>query len=364
MAYFLGYSDYGSYKPIVLHDRNNKKIENKILDVVHFTNSFGCENDLRNYLIERNLIPYHHSELAYLIDKGPKGNKKYEPIKMGNVLYLMDSQTFFTPGGIRYYCSSNKYDVDFICHLYSFYLKKLGLFNQMKNKLSSIAENPLSLKSYLTSLLNRGMSKAVEDRINVIIDLINSTYVQEFNYYRFFTEKEQICYMNLIDEFYYSLSDSDTDLIHLYNILSKSITFPNIPVIRNIKNIYSVALRVEEIGLDNYQNSYDEYQDIESLWERFIYSIIYTFDPKTKKYKEVDGTKKIQERNLVDLGMFLYGYYQYQMKYLEPVTRYDDEEEIEDDYEEFLEEEDFARYNTTSEDAGYRLKKSDSEVGW
>lgn len=94
MAYFLGYSDYGSYKPIVLHDRNNKKIENKILDVVHFTNSFGCENDLRNYLIERNLIPYHHSELAYLIDKGPKGNKKYEPIKMGNVLYLMDSQTF------------------------------------------------------------------------------------------------------------------------------------------------------------------------------------------------------------------------------------------------------------------------------
>lgn len=114
-------------------------------------------------------------------------------------------------------------------------------------------------------------------------------------------------------------------------------------------------------------DSYDDLEDIRTYVDKFISALLYTYDSSIRDYKKINGVYKVNERNLCDLAMILATYddyincIDYHMEY--PNTskneERDDDYSDEDDKEEFLEPEDFARNDMDYREFGYNLHYGD-----
>ena len=76
--YYLGNTENKQYKPIIIPD-----VGTKITDIVKFTTSFADEQELREYLLENNLIKYYDDQLGFLMEEGSKDNRTYKLLPMG-----------------------------------------------------------------------------------------------------------------------------------------------------------------------------------------------------------------------------------------------------------------------------------------
>ena len=119
MKYYLGYFQNEQFNPII-----DSNIGTSILDVVNFTTGFSSIEELRKFLIEKKLIPNKNCKLAYVIEKGQKGNKSYSPLKRIDNIYLSEHKNFFSTKEVASLLKKLESDYDFMTYLYSEYTIK------------------------------------------------------------------------------------------------------------------------------------------------------------------------------------------------------------------------------------------------
>ncbi len=335
MKYYLGYYDNLDYRPIELEG-----IDTSILSVIEFTTKFDNLNSLKKYLLAEHKIPNINVTLNYLIEKGPKGNKYYETLKT-NRIYTIESSFLFTLDGIKKFILENKYQEDMIILLFAEYLKKMGYSKTIKESLKNKSQNATLIIPILKEI-RKVTSTTIQEQINYIID----------NYSKL--TRDELA--NRIDYLISAFNYSNSDLVNTYLKLRPTLNFKNIPVINYIRNWFSIAHDHNEAGSAYYYEIPSEYRDINFEVNSFISAIVYDYDSIKKDYKKVNGKRKIQERPLFDLAVILEPYYK--MKYDRYLnTIYREEEDSFDEDAEFLDESDFARYGTTSEEEGIKIRK-------
>lgn len=369
MAYFLGYKQYGRLKPIELIDEKGEKVPDKLLDIMRFTTSFETEQDLKNYLIDRFLIEDFSVNLNYLISKGPKKQRRYEVIKMGDTLYLSKAAKYLSASYLKKYVDDHKYDFDFLSHLLGFYLKKYGILNLAVKIFTEQTYNYQTLSDLLDSLLKNNFSQDLKKYLLRIKEFIDSPEVVDIYGNISLTEAENSFFQSLLDNLNYTISQDDDDIRCFVNFFKARYNFPAIPAIQVLEKINSMCHYITTVGMDNFER-YDEDDSLRSQCEKFVSLILYTYDSKTNDYKKVNGKYKVNERNLCDLAMFIASYEEYidsltsSVHYSSTTPTTDDAVEEDDDKEEFLEESDFARYGVSSEDYGYKLSYGDGNNKW
>lgn len=372
MAYFLGNKQYGNFKPLVLLDENDEKIPDKLLDVLRFTTNFSSEDDLKEYLLRKNLIDNFSVELCYLISKGNKDNRRYEIIRLGEHVYLADTAKFLSVPYIEQYIKNHKYVEGFMDRLYSFYLKKFGILSMATKKFKNIAVDYEEMQQLIEKMLNINFSEKFKNYLRRISGLLKDSEVKEDGYNIYLTEKEEVYYQSLIANINYQISESDEDVRRLVDFFRGRCNYPTIPTIKNLEQMRNISNYTNTVGIESI-DGHDE-EDISIYIKKFISSIMYTYDSTTNDYIKVNGAYKINERNLCDLAMFLSSYEEYITNYeniyspevaspTQTSNNYTDEDE-EYDQEEFLEESDFARNNTSSEEQGYHLHYGDGYNKW
>ena len=371
MAYFLGNKQYGRYKPLTLVDENDEKIPNKLLDILRFTTSFESEVDLKDHLIDKHIIENYSAQLCYLISKGNKDNRYYEIIQLGDHLYLSDAAKFLSASSIKQYLVDHKYSIAFMEHLYSFYLRKFGILNMASQKFESRAYDYQQMSEWLESMLSLSFSEPFKDHLGKILSFINDPKICVKNRYINLTTAEDMYYQELISSTHYTVSEDDADIRKFVNFFKGKCRYPDIPALRHLEKMNSISNYVSSVGTGNIVD-YDEQEDIRTYIEKFMASILYTYDQVTHDYKKVGGVYKITERNLCDLAMFLATYedyinsYDYHIEHISHTPPKKEEEEPSDDEydkEEFLEPGDF-RDDIEIEEHGYNLHYGDGDYKW
>lgn len=371
MAYFLGNKQYGKFKPLVLVDENDEKIPNKLLDILRFTTSFESEIDLKEHLVDKHIIDNFSAQLCYLISKGNKDNRYYEIIQLGDHLYLSDTAKFLSIPGIKQYLNEHRYSTEFMEHLYSFYLKKFGILNMAIQRFESRSYDYQQMSEWLDSMLSLGFSEPFKDHLGKIRSFINDPKIVVRNGYLSLTKAEDMYYQELISSTHYNISDDDADVRKFVNFFKGKCRYPDIPAIRHLEKMNSISNYISSTGTRNIED-YDEQEDIRVYIERFLSSILYTYDQNTRDYKKVGGVYKVTERNLCDLAMFLSTYedyinnYDYHVERITNISQKPEEDEPSDDEydkEEFLEPSDFGS-ELDIEEHGFNLHYGDGDYKW
>lgn len=332
MKYYLGYYDSSELKPIELEET-----EPTILSVVKFTTNFDNLNSLKQYLLNENKIPNHKVFLYYVMEKGRQGQKYFEALKTDKI-YTKEYSPLFTIEGIKNFIAVNKYDENFITLLFSAYLRKYGFMNILAEYFKK-----RNIEYLLPSL--GSLSKVVSPLLSSKIKYLINSYSTLTN------EKIASCLDYIIN----SLKYSSTDLINAYFCLGSSVDFNSIPTIRYLHNWFSIVHEYNQTKGKFSNDLSGESPKINSEVNAFLNSIMYDYDSKKREYKKIDGKRKIQERQLFDLGVILDSYYKKVYdEYLE--TIYPDDDTYDEDAE-FLCQEDFERLGTTSEESGIKIRK-------
>lgn len=320
MAYYLGYKKDEEFQPIdiQINDAHN------ILSIVNFTCSFENEEELIEHLLYEGLITDEKIQLSYLIDKGKKGNKTYMDLPNIKRIFYYGNSSFFNVDKLKFYIKSSIKNKTLVIFLLSNILKKYGISDNLRRFLNdnTIDQNRREyLISVLNAMLRNSSLSSFGYRIQNLIKCIqNDTSVLD-------TE------INIFVDFVLSNNDA---VVYIYRTLKRQL---NIPYFLALDDLLSLE-RLIDCKL------YDE-RGIDSLIDKFISHFVYQ-------------GKNINPRNLVDLGSMIIDYKEYEldieMQRFESTTRYDIEY---DDEDEFLEEADFERCDTTSESAGIRLRPTD-----
>lgn len=370
MAYFLGIKQYGKYKPITLLDENNEKIPDKLLDILRFTTKFITIEDLKEYLTNKGSIDNFSVELCYLISKGNKNNRHYEVIALGDTVYLNYASEFLDLAHMKQYLYDNAHIEKFLDHLYTFYLRKFGVLGMAISRFENKAYDYEQMNSWLDTLMCMNFSMPFKDYLGRIKSFINDVGVEKGNKYISVTKEEDMYYKSLIADLNHILSDDDGDIRRFVNFFRARCNYPDIPSIRYIEKISSIANYTKLTGV-NVIETYEEREDLHTYIDKFIASLLYTYDPSTHDYKKVNGSYKVNERNFCDLAMFLATYDDYVTSYEYPGITYHEEKtpeyypsEDEYDKEEFLEPEDFTRQNIDYREFGYHLHPGDNKDNW
>lgn len=369
MAYFLGNKKYGKLKPLVLLDENDEKIPDKLLDILRFTTRFSSENDLKDYLLKKNLIDNFSVELCYLISKGNKDNRYYEIIKLGDHVYLSNTSKFLSVAYIKQYINEHRCFEDFIDRLHSFYYKKYGLFNMAVKTFINTSYEYSKMIDLIEKMLGLNFSEYFKKHLRKIMGFLNDPKTKDEHDNMYLNEREEDFYQDLLSATSYEVSQDDGDVRRFVTFFKGKCNYPTISVIRNLEKMSNISNYIESVGTSSIQ-SYDVEENICTCIEKLISSIIYIYNPVTKDYKKVNGTYKINERNLCDLVMFLATNDEYNQIYensnsyisntiVQIKQNYPLEENDDDKEEEFLEESDFERLNMNSEEYGYNLRYGD-----
>jgi hypothetical protein len=313
MAYFLGYNDSGYYKPLDLKIEN----QNDILSIVNFTCDFPDEESLKEKLYEDQIITNSNITLTYLIDKGHRGYKEYLPLPNINRIYFSEHSSSFDAAKIKNYLNFHWNDKILFTSILASYLKKIGFEQALKKFLENNSRDHL---------------------LNVLKHLYTKSYNYEFNSYL----QKLIC------------SFSNGEIIDINKLCSYI-----------VNNNEALVITYREL-----ENKLYLPKTSESGILLFIISLINQPNPQEYKIKNninmylnnniiPSNLNKVSSRNLVDLGSIIQDYKDYLLSI--DVKRYSSSND--DDYDddcEFLEEDDFARYNTSSEEAGIRLRHDSS----
>ena len=132
--YYLGYEENEKLYPITAFDKNYRKIDEGILDVVNFTTDFKNKKELIDHLKRINTIKSDNLDLKYVLRKGKKNDYTYVNIKYGDNILYNDSKDNFSYQNIKAYLKSKKYDSNFIRDLLVFFIKDENyIYNQVED---------------------------------------------------------------------------------------------------------------------------------------------------------------------------------------------------------------------------------------
>ncbi len=345
MKYYLGYYDNHEYKPI-----KSLEIGDTLMNVVDYTTSFTSIKKIKDDLYSKKLIPNPTVRIDYVIEKGPKNNKSYHILNSTDQIYTSESKRFFDVTTLKELLSSEVDNSEFVALLNSKYIKKYGYIN--------------NILAYLLNLNEEDLASILEKLIKVILSVEAKTSIEKtLNYIN--EHKDSINY-DIIDGYIESLirtiKTKPYDITNMFIFFKKYIEFRTIPAMSYLSRWLQIAIDESRNG-GVYIDSMEESINEESALNYFFNEIVYEFDYRKKEYKKENGKRKINYREMFDLGVFVADYYQtiYE-EYVESMkssNKYEIEDDSYDDEEEFLEEEDFARIGTTSEDAGYNLRRRD-----
>lgn len=321
MAYYLGYKKDEEFYPIDLNIDN----ADDILSLVYFTIDFETEENLIDYLYSEGLLHEENVELTYLIQKGKKDMKTYMPLPNINRIFYYSNSASFDLWKIRTYIEGTTTNSTFIKYLLSSLLKKYGIDEHIRNFLMENIKKT-NKRDYLISVLETLLSSSNITLLNQKLQELIEALKNDDR----FLELKINSFIDLI------LNNNDA-LSYVYRLLKRHLNFPKVLEIDDLVKI--------ELGIDWYHYSKTE---LKQLIDKFINHYV------------LSG-QKINSRNLVDLGSMIQDYKDYtlalELENYKPLIK---QEEDYDDVDEFLEEEDFARYDTTSENAGIRLRPTDS----
>lgn len=318
MAYYLGYKKGNEYIPIELNIDN----DSDILSIVNYTTNFYDEIELKESLMDEKKLPSDQVSLFYLIDKGKRFEKEYLPLPNKNEIYYNAQKKYFDINTIRNYILMLRNDQEFFRSLLYSSLKKYGIDQKISVYFHDQSEN-LEMKMKLLKAL---ISESPFTYFNSIItSLIQSG------------EKNMEIPEYLLNSFCQEMINNKDILIYVYNKLKTYLKFPR----TNETDRLNIIIDLLSVSNPNYER-------IDTLINSFIETYIKS------------SNNKINSRNIFDLGVFVLNYKEYKLQI--EINKYtsqkqDDFEEYEE--EEFLEESDFARCNTTSEESGVRLRRTE-----
>lgn len=345
MKYYLGYYDTHEYRPI-----KSAEIGDTLMKVVDYTTSFTSIKKIKEDLFNKRLIPNPTVRIDYVIEKGPKDNKSYHILNSTDQIYTLEAKRFFDVATLKESLSSEANNSEFVALLNSKYIKKYGYINNILAYLLNLNESDLEL--ILVKVKKIVLSDETKNAIENILNYINE-------------HKGSINYDILdgyIESFIRAIKRNPYDITNMFIFFKKYIGFRTIPAMSYLSRWLQITIDESRNGGD-FIDSVEEAANKESALNYFFNEIVYEFDYKKKEYKKENGKRKINYREMFDLGVFVADYYQaiYE-EYVESMkssNKYEEEDDSYDGEEEFLEEEDFARIGTTSEDAGYNLRRRD-----
>ena len=342
--YYLAYGYKYSYIPIDLSHEEffiEPKESRKILNIIKFTTSFTDEKSLKEYLYRKGLIPNVNCQLAYVIKKNNQDDISYQPLLNGKNICTSEERRFFEIDHNFDFIYKHRYNEDFITRLYAFYLRKLGVRSDIYHFFSQPTQRELAINS-LKSLKENYPSSLTLRYIDMLIESLQ--------------EKDDLdnetLYFQRLNLFFNSNNLTDQQMISLFSRLRAYFSKGRLMIFYALEEMYNASRNINEVS-DSDGFDYEEDLEFRKALNLFFESALY----KRENYYP----RQIQQRSLVDLGLFLREYSAY-LQFVEE-RRYSSQQHLsieqEDEKEEFLEEEDFERYNTTSEEAGYRLRKQD-----
>lgn len=341
--YYLGKIEYGKYVPIKLDG-----VGTGILDVVGFTTQFCTEEELKEKLLSEGLIEYYDSEVSIIMEEGPKGDKTYKPVQMGTHLVTILSKKYFDPKFIRKYLQQNKYNQDFYSSLMNYYIKRLNISDTIERILNAMVNQPDRLLHFMH--IKQFLSP---DAKKIMTEMEQAVIVRDYTKVS-----------SLMSDFISSIRTNKHNMINVYYYFKPSVKHMYTGTIDRIDTAYRVIVRANQEGIESFEVNPDEDKNLYFYIEEIVDRLIYNYDSKTKKYKkDAAGNRKVNERNLYEVGMFINLYDEYQEELRNRATRKITPVSDEDyDHEEFLEEEDFTKLHTTSEREGYSLRKRDKDL--
>lgn len=350
MKYFLGYCKNPGTASSYYYPINIDGVQTSILSVVEFTCNFESTTALKKHLWENGYIKTPNVYLNYVIEKGPKDSKKYLPLKNTSRIYLKDSKNFFQIPYLHNEISSMVRNPDFVVFLYANYIRKMGLEKKASDFLKRIVTNkPLLLET-------------LSQMSNILTSLDTQTALQNLtNYYK--DNQDNIDYYeyeSLVDKLFSKIANDDSITVNMIVYFRKYIDTTKIPCLRFLSEWLSYVLKGDNIFDSEFDP--DQSYGAEKYKNLFFDERVYSFDTKTNTIILKNGKKKINERNLFDLAVIVEDYnrqlYRDYINAITPQVQVNSSIttiEEPDEYEEFLEEEDFARIGTTSEEAGIKL---------
>lgn len=337
--YYLGKFENGQYIPIKLND-----VGTSILDVINYTASFPTVDELREFLLLTGDLQYFTDELVYLMEAGDKKNKKYEVIPMGANIIDISNKKYFDKNYIYEYLFKNMYNQDFYSSLMFYYIRKLKLDKTIENGIMNLINNPTRLLDFAAK------KKYLNDEAKVVIDKLEES----------FTKRDYQGMHNSLVSLNSAIQKDKNNLITAYYFFSPSMKKQYTGIVNKIDNAYRVIRRANNMGIDMYIQDPDEDHNLQTYITEIYNSLIFYYDSAKKNYKtDENGKKKVNKRNIYELGMLISMFEEYKRQQYEhenpKIVEYDDE------HEEFLEEEDFRNLHTTSEREGYTLRKRDGD---
>lgn len=346
MKYYLGYYGSNGYVPI-----KDKDIGDSIQQIVEYTTSFSNIQSIKEELCRKKLLPDPKFRIDYIIEKGPEKNRDYHKVNSTDKIYTLDSKKFFDIRLLKEVLDEEANNIDFVARLNSNYIKKYGYLNSIVSYLYDLYAE--SLFEIIQKLKQIALSKTALDRLEKV-----EKYITE--------HKTSVNYEILdgyLDSFLRAIRSNYYDITNLYIFFKRYIDFKPIPAMQKLSQWLQINIDEDRTGEGMFMDSPYDLVNKNGVINAFFNEIVYDFDYTLKMYKQENGQRKVNYRNLFDLAVCVEEYFrELYEEYINAEIRTQPPKEDQTSYdyydkEEFLEEEDFRRIGTTSEEAGYNLRR-------
>lgn len=352
MKYYLGFYHDGEYHLINLNDEDYFLDKDccDIINIIKYTATFACMDDLLEYfilnkLVDENIVKElsNNFKVEYLVEKGPKKAKDIAPLKIGKELFFSHSSEFFKIEFMKKYIYDNINNINFMEDLYATYLKKIGIVDDLKKVFLNNLDRPATNLMYLNSLGDIELDSFTQKNINNLKDILNAQIGK--NIVHPLTEKGRTTVEGRLNSIMGNISSNNKQLIDTYRRLVSVLQKSYIYEIKLLNNLHHTIV-IKDIQLSD--------DEIIKIISKIVDAICYSWDSKTKQYREdMNGKFRLQAHKYIFLANFLYNYDEYQ-KFIKKQTEMQISEEFEDG-EEFLEAADFERMETSPEEQGLKL---------
>ena len=270
--YYLGKLEGRDYLPIELEN-----VGTGILDVVAYTASFVDEIELREYLLENGHIEYFDSEIGYIMEEGPKGNKTYKLIPNGSHMVTILSKHNFDKRNIRAYLQRHKYDTEFYSSLFNYYLDRLKISDNIDRMIKNMINIPSMILEF--SKKKRYFSKPTNA---IMSELETATIARDYE-----TMDE------LLRRLSHSINSNKHDSINAFFFFRPQLKNVYTGTVDRINTAYQVMLRANSQGIYAYETNPDEDHDLAKYIDELYESLIYNYDYKNKTFKK--DSKEIEK---------------------------------------------------------------------
>lgn len=329
MKYLIGYKEKESIHPLETTKKKN------IFDLVSYTTQYS-KIDFIEELLKEGLIPNENVELCYISQKN-ENIREYE--ELSQVFYNMHKD-LFDISEIRDRLYNILLDDDGIRYFYADQIRNSKHFREMLQYINDIIYNEKNLEGFLLGLENNLYSDKLRELTGELLKKSKKAPYSEIKSLR----KE------IINELMYN---NPLNLILLFQSdISSCLTYPLQYEVNMIQKIY---------------NNQDNELTYEAKVDRWISSVLYK--KKNGQFILEDGKRVVNERNLFNIVINILNYQKYLNELMayyvfeeeqvvhesQELQRFD--EDVEDEYDEYLIEDDFKNLDYDLEDFGYKKRR-------